>query len=705
MGKFADSPFFILDSYWNEITPYNYTYPTTARLIGLNSGIVVKGGYGDDLYVKTSTDYLKCRFLPDVTHVTDNSFLFHKVAPSGFVFDAGDDVYIRKDSYFHEYVKANTTWKDDFINVNRYFMYFGKIYPTSNSNEYIIMYDGMKDYTLRALPLNNRTTNIEEILRLYFDKIYSEIYNRMKMIWTLHDPIEVDSDFLNYIAQIYSINLNENIPLTEERRRFYIKNLIYKLKRYGTYSSQYIVWKNILQNTTNTLKIYERWHDWNIPLTLNTFEDHEYITFSDYATSASSYPTYSQYTSGSKYLSPHYKVEMDFSNKPEDNTYIIDENTITNLYEMWEDTRPATRVSHYYEKISPLTDFTQNYTDLYSGIYPAYMMSKSCITAPDVEIHQQDDASSTWTIEHGYTSKNVLVQFFDTDYNQIFPETVTFVGSNSTTDIITDSDTIDLENGFGEWLFHNSQGTRVDSAVVLGSSSTTMGALGGTCLSIKSSGSNGSGLFQTSTVDGNTYRVDFLYYIQNLSVSCYVGVGNTSDPSSVSQWNIFSQRNAWKRASFTFEALSNMYIFIKSSDLETIYIDNIHCVLFDNPPTIVATFPSDVSGIVSVADYQTYTTDVTFADDTTTGYVSLGITIGDTNGYQNTLEQQSRGFLPASIGASSSTRITDYYWKPTNWCLLMLGGNTSDGVAAGIFCYNTYTSTISSRNISSRLCF
>jgi len=627
MARFADPPYFILDNYWGLLIPYNYTYPNTARLIGPMSGIVAEGGYGDDLYIKTSTEFKKCRFLPNSTHVSGNHFLLHKVSPSASEFDAGDEVYFRKDSYFHDYVTNNSTWKDDFINVNKWFLYFGKIYPTSTAGQYIVIFDGLKDYTLRSLPVHNRTAKVEELLYLYFDKIYHEIYNRMKNIWTLHDPIEIESTLLNYITRMYNMVLNEDLPLTEIKQRQYVKNIIYELKRKGTYSSLYIIWKTILFNTTNNLYIYELWHDWMTPLSLDTFEGHKYTEFSSYSTSASDYPTYSEYTSGGKYLSTHYDIEADFSNQPEGDDYIINETLITNLYEQWEELRPVTRVAHYYEKISPLTDFTQTYTSLYSSIYPAYMKAKSCVAVPSTEIHLQSTATSAWTVEHGFPSKEVLVQFFDEDYNQIFPDTVNFSGDSLIDNIITDNDSIDLEDGFGDWKSYSAYITRVDSVVTVGTGSSSMGASGDTCLSIESSGSDGSALLQLDTVESNVYRVDFLYFINDPDVTLYAGVGNTEDPTSVTDWNMFSTRNKWTRATFTFTALANMYLFLKSgSNGNIVYADDFACIIFNDPPTIIATFPTTVSGIAAVAEYDYLFSTPASGDSTWTMLHSLNTT-------------------------------------------------------------------------------
>jgi len=83
-----------------------------------------------------------------------------------------------------------------------------------------------------------------------------------------------------------------------------------------------------------------------------------------------------------------------------------------------------------------------------------------------------------------------------------------------------------------------------------------------------------------------------------------------------------------------------------------------------------------------------------WADDTATNYTRpvdvLGnsITLHNDNGYVATLEQISRGFLPASIGASSSTKLTDYYYQNTGWRVAGLGGSAYNGTLSGGFCWD-----------------
>ena len=99
-------------------------------------------------------------------------------------------------------------------------------------------------------------------------------------------------------------------------------------------------------------------------------------------------------------------------------------------------------------------------------------------------------------------------------------------------------------------------------------------------------------------------------------------------------------------------------------------------------------------------------TDTQFTDDTTTNYTDLGVTLHNADGWQNTLEQISRGFLPASVGASSSTKITDYYYQSSGWRVVFLGGFASVGTSAGAFCMAAYSASSNvNRTFGVRLAF
>lgn len=96
-----------------------------------------------------------------------------------------------------------------------------------------------------------------------------------------------------------------------------------------------------------------------------------------------------------------------------------------------------------------------------------------------------------------------------------------------------------------------------------------------------------------------------------------------------------------------------------------------------------------------------------FADDTDTDYITLeDIVLHNANGYQSTLEQIKHGFLPASVGGSSSTKITDYYYQAAGWRVALLGGGANNGAQVGAFCWVLHHgSSFDSAGIGGRLCF
>jgi len=98
--------------------------------------------------------------------------------------------------------------------------------------------------------------------------------------------------------------------------------------------------------------------------------------------------------------------------------------------------------------------------------------------------------------------------------------------------------------------------------------------------------------------------------------------------------------------------------------------------------------------------------DSNFADDTASNYIPLGVTLASSNGYVATLEQLAVGFLAATVGGSSSTKITDYYYQNTGWRVALLGGDAAYGAYAGAFSWNLYSdSSYDYANIGGRLCF
>ena len=83
-----------------------------------------------------------------------------------------------------------------------------------------------------------------------------------------------------------------------------------------------------------------------------------------------------------------------------------------------------------------------------------------------------------------------------------------------------------------------------------------------------------------------------------------------------------------------------------------------------------------------------------FADNVSAGYTALaGLLPGkiadvSQNGYQKTLCQQARGFLPTSTGGGNSTYICDFYYHSTGWRGAALGGYADGGLVAGVACWS-----------------
>jgi len=94
------------------------------------------------------------------------------------------------------------------------------------------------------------------------------------------------------------------------------------------------------------------------------------------------------------------------------------------------------------------------------------------------------------------------------------------------------------------------------------------------------------------------------------------------------------------------------------------------------------------------------------ADDTSSNYTDIGINNINSDGYQATLLNISRGFLPASIGADSGTKITDYYYQSTGWRVAVSGGVSNYGLRDGFFYLGLNAGSGSSYSgLGFRVCF
>lgn len=269
MGKFSDSSHNILETYYNTLLDTVADGSQSSYLAGPRQGISADGGIGTVLYQKTEDgDYVAHKFL--ISEIDGNNFRFsyqglESTHSEAVGLQTGEELYFRKDSYFHDWLKNNSDLYEDKINTNKTFIYFGKIYPITGSAEYNIIFEGMKDYVVNALPEHNQTTKLVELLDIFFDQVYHDVYNLTKTLWSFFDAKEVNIDHLYYLANRANIVVDKDKISTELLLREFVDNLPYWLKRKGTYSAYYIIWKLLAQNTTNVLNIYERWVEWCLP--------------------------------------------------------------------------------------------------------------------------------------------------------------------------------------------------------------------------------------------------------------------------------------------------------------------------------------------------------------------------------------------------------------------------------------------------------
>ncbi len=320
MPKFSEIPFYIIKEFFlqKEIDG-SYKLPVvgqlppsgTCTLHGQNTGISTLGGYGIEIYLKTSNNYYMLKGLYSVSSedlisnkfysregVDDsflnngktNKFVFqllpsasdYRFRPSEFnmveLFPApsdenysGSDVYFRRGTLIYDYIISRGY--DSFINVNKPFLYFGKLWKGEVEGTIEIDSNHFKDYVYRCLPTINRSDNYDEYIGVAFDGVYNKTYNMLKNLQTFPDAYEIDEKYLMYLRETFNVP-SVGSDITE---RTYLKYIVSLLKRKGTYTYIYAIWK-IVNQTSNTLNIYERWHD---PLPPSScpypyFEDHLY---------------------------------------------------------------------------------------------------------------------------------------------------------------------------------------------------------------------------------------------------------------------------------------------------------------------------------------------------------------------------------------------------------------------------------------------
>ena len=177
MSKFSDLPYYLLNNYFSSIIVNSSSRTSSSYLRGPTSAvpttIITDGGFNTIMYVKHSSGYFDGDFVAHnfkIKSISDNDFVFEYMSveagyqievagtpytPGTFV--NGDEVYLRKDDYVHEWLDYLGSAYDVFYNKNKMFLYFGKIYSTDVTNEYKIQFHGMKDFAIESLPMHNRT--------------------------------------------------------------------------------------------------------------------------------------------------------------------------------------------------------------------------------------------------------------------------------------------------------------------------------------------------------------------------------------------------------------------------------------------------------------------------------------------------------------------------------------------------------------------
>ncbi|MCK5021011.1 MAG: hypothetical protein KAS32_28625, partial [Candidatus Peribacteraceae bacterium] len=355
------------------------------------------------------------------------------------LFENDRETYFRKDSLYHDFLRIYA--KDqmleelgvdldirNYVNTDKLFSYFHNIYKSGDGEKARVIFDGMKDYVMRAVPEHQRTENFTELCNIFFDQLYQEIFDLLKNIWSLIDPMEVDQRYLGYLSQYYDMFDVDVEGATLLHVREFIRDMIWMIKRKGTYTEFYVLWR-ILTATKNILSVYERWHrkdvegfsmwpesvsppctgTWpNFPYYSDTqgttnvppsaYSDVLYVYRPEYdaptieggagvgwynkwypdvytpdyvAPSASICPsggfmsTPEAPSGDNLMLSTHYILETDISSEPLDSIHILTKEIWDQMHKYWEYVRPVNRVSNYRIVEAPITDISGKYIHLY----------------------------------------------------------------------------------------------------------------------------------------------------------------------------------------------------------------------------------------------------------------------------------------------------------------------------------------------------
>lgn len=268
MPKFADPNYNILETYFNALG-FTRTGDDNSYLVGQRGVIIAKGGVFTPLYqLKDDGDMVAYKFI--IEDIQGDDFLFQyrgmlSTHSNATALEVGKEMYFRKDAFFRDWLYNNRIEYETYVNSNKEYIYFGKIYERSgNQNNlyptYYIQFEGIKNWVMEALPAHNRTDNLTDFFDVAFDHVYHESYNMMKNMWSFFDAKEIKLEHLYYMADRFNIDIDEDMD--EDILRQWVDQLNYFVKRKGTYTAYYIIFKLLFSNTKNKLNIYERWLEW-----------------------------------------------------------------------------------------------------------------------------------------------------------------------------------------------------------------------------------------------------------------------------------------------------------------------------------------------------------------------------------------------------------------------------------------------------------
>lgn len=480
---------------------------TKTSIVG---SISVQGAYGIELYIKGGTDYyrLTCLYKPkqsdyDSTRIYSSDFvetqnqLYFTLTPKkgeegaahipselsyDELFRYGDDgdftgseIYIKNNSMLHLYLKNHG--QSSYVNTLKPYLYLGKLYPKDDiDNTIMVEINYLKDFALNAIPEHQRTDNLRELFGVTFDEFYSQIYNKMGNTLSLSDPFETPAEYLRYLLETYGTTSiipegSTNFVLD----RFFINNLPPLLKRKGSYSSLYGIFR-FLTNTTNRLNVYEHWHSMLpsaapfYPISASSIEEYcdlngyvfqEHL-YNDYYTENGEivkitdgagerfYTNTVPYPIGSDLiLSPHYRVEMDLSTEPLHQYKIIESETAEVIIKKFNELRPVSRFATYSIVLALPSDFTGRYFGTYDGKFSAYSRTKCLrpIYAPltgNYIFSNKSFIDTSINIVHNLNTTNILVQLYTNENSPPIPPYSKFIPKNI---IIKNENEIRIELG------------------------------------------------------------------------------------------------------------------------------------------------------------------------------------------------------------------------------------------------------------------